>query len=233
LIGCDTDATDFGSKTEGKIDAGRDSLSSYGTGRDKMVGTIVGRERLAREQDVRINSLLASRKCCTRRRMGAGGAGVASGTPTVGNSSLDGPEASRNDEEISVVRTSQEHPLDLPLTACRRLDASTMTGLLTLYYLGFMQSSCMTYEPRISQSCLFVRALSILLRNKWFETFQRPIPPGPIRPLSLRRSETCSLSRCPGLYIYQGRTSLVPVSHLAGLFILASSQGLDTTHILS
>lgn len=109
LIGCDTDATDFGGKTEGKIDARRNTLSSYGTRRDKMVGTIAGREKLAREQDVKINSLLSSRKWCSRRRMSAsGGAGTISESSAAGrtmeaNSLLEQTEAS-NGEEISVVR---------------------------------------------------------------------------------------------------------------------------------
>lgn len=60
IIGRDTDATDFGNKTAGKIDAGRDRLSTSGSERDKMVGTIAGRERLAREQDAKISSMLAA-----------------------------------------------------------------------------------------------------------------------------------------------------------------------------
>ncbi|KAF5352658.1 hypothetical protein D9756_005971 [Leucocoprinus leucothites] len=60
FVGRDTDATDFGNKTAGKIDAHRDVLSTSGSEQDRLIGTIAGRERLAREQDARYNSLLGS-----------------------------------------------------------------------------------------------------------------------------------------------------------------------------
>lgn len=109
LIGRDTDATDFGSKVEGKIDAGRSSLSSSGTGRDKLVGTVAGREKLAREQEMNINNLLAAKDCYTRRRSRSSGGE----SPTVGRSvtgvarSLDEPEVSGGNQ-IDVVRIVQE-----------------------------------------------------------------------------------------------------------------------------
>lgn len=80
LAGRDTDATDFGSKTGGKLDAGRDRRSSTGSGQDRMIGTIEGRERLAKEQDARFDSALASQAATgdtTRRGGTAPGASIA------------------------------------------------------------------------------------------------------------------------------------------------------------
>ena len=60
FVGRDTDATDFGNKTEGLYDAHRDILSTSGSEHDRLIGKISGRERLAREQDAKFSSLLGS-----------------------------------------------------------------------------------------------------------------------------------------------------------------------------
>jgi len=60
FVGRDTDATDFGNKTEGFYDAHRDILSTSGSEYDRLIGKISGRERLAREQDAKFSSLLGS-----------------------------------------------------------------------------------------------------------------------------------------------------------------------------
>ena len=60
FVGRDTDATDFGNKTEGLYDAHRDILSTSGSEHDRLIGKISGRKRLAREQDAKFSSLLGS-----------------------------------------------------------------------------------------------------------------------------------------------------------------------------
>ncbi|KAF9447603.1 hypothetical protein P691DRAFT_760656 [Macrolepiota fuliginosa MF-IS2] len=62
IVGRDTDATDFGSHTSGRVDAHRDRLSTTGSEQDRMVGTAEGRERFAKEQDARISSVRATQR---------------------------------------------------------------------------------------------------------------------------------------------------------------------------